>query len=68
MKNRNRVPNLDSIGKKPGQPRKSAGRRLEEPPEEAFLTPGERGRSDIDDDDEPRPPRREQRSRERPSN
>lgn len=65
MKQRNKVPNLDHIGKKPGTPRKPAGRMLEEPPPEAFLNPGERP-YDRDEEDE-HLPRREYRSRQRPS-
>lgn len=60
MKKRNQVPNLDHIGS-----RKPAGKRLEEPPPEAFLNPGERPR--FEDEDETRD-RREYKSRERPSN
>lgn len=41
MKQRNKVPNLDHIGKKPGQPPKPKYLgHLVEPPPEAFMTPG----------------------------
>lgn len=41
MKERNRVPNLDNVGKKPGEPKKPRYlSHLVEPPEEAFMTPG----------------------------
>jgi hypothetical protein len=67
MKARNKVPNLDHIGKRPGVPRKSAGRILPEPPPEAFMTPNERFR-DRDEDEDDRRDKPQRKSRERPSN
>ncbi len=65
MKDRNRVPNLDHIGRRPGVPRRPAGITLPEPPPEAFMNPGERFRDEDEDEKRPEKPRK---SRERPSN